>query len=154
MLQGYSIENAVSRRKSPSSSEILIPLFAGWLLFVGTWYVIISNWWTQFDEATKVYESCTGTDGSREAPSWVRTLIWVVFAFYVSFGIVNLVYVFRPQNFVAIETSYIVLSFASKAFLMIYAITSIFGGTVWLKRCPDPKETTCVASSIEAWTRS
>lgn len=78
--------------------------------------------WTAF--FTAVASEDPTTDDS--APSFVWAIIFILTAFYLSFGIVSLAYTLQWKNpsFRTIELAYLILSFTSKTFL---ANMTLFG---------------------------
>ena len=146
MLQGYSIESAVSQMKPWYSFDILLPLIAGWGLFAATWYTIITQWYSGFEKSRTSYDDCPDDENPYESgeggpPDGIVNLVWVVAAFFASFGIVNLAHIIVGSRatsnayFVTIEMTYIALSFVSKAILVIWGAFTVFSKLEWLQIC-------------------
>ena len=148
MLQGFTIETAISQFKKWYSFDVLLPLIAGWGLFAAAWYTIISQWYRGFSAAETIYDPCPDdlnpykdSQNSGRPPEFLMHFIWIVFAFFVSFGIVNLAHIgvaaTQSNNlyFWKIETAYIALSFASKAVLILYGTFTVFSELEWLQVC-------------------
>lgn len=82
-----------------------------------------------------------GEDRTTGPPKFLQHLIWIVFAFYVSFGVVNLAHAIsrtvKPNiNFVGFETAYIALSFVSKTLLVVWCFLTVLQNVEWLTTCP------------------
>ena len=89
----------------------------GFLLFVG----ILMPIWTSF--VTAISES------EEDVPSTIYIIIILITLFYLSFGILNSLYMYWQKlygNFRNVEFGYIILSFTSKAFL---TYMTLFGTT-------------------------
>mmetsp|Transcript_26653 Transcript_26653/g.86300 ORF Transcript_26653/g.86300 Transcript_26653/m.86300 type:complete len:288 (-) Transcript_26653:370-1233(-) len=137
MQQGFNAEAAVAR--GGSSADKLVPLLAGWVLLVATWYPIFTSWYATLDQADDEYDKCKHlVNDVGEPPDWLEPLIVVVFLFYCSFGLVSAAHVahsFRSDTatvnaaFPYYELYYITLSFAAKATLVIWCIAAVFSGS-------------------------
>jgi len=112
-------------------SEVLTPkaslcsMLIGWGLLCVLWYVVISQFYDNIGE-------------SSNAPTSLSFLIFVLVGFYISFGVVQTLFVVRKYrgtkvNFATVDKSYIVLSFISKAVLVLWCLFGVFvGGVDWL----------------------
>lgn len=104
IAQGQSIEKNLSRGMSA-----VVPYLTGFLLLIAEISVISRDFFQRLDEARRL----TGKD----LPSWLPSMIFVLFFFYAIFGFVSLVGgVFRVR-YTTIEQSYLWLSLISKATL-------------------------------------
>jgi hypothetical protein len=138
--------------------EKLLPLVVGWGLFILILYVVVFRYQRRINYGSKVAKRCAtvATEEGREneivesesssstlsdvraAPAAIKYLIWIVVAFFVSFGLVNAVHVFSSfrgtPDFAVYELTYVALSFVSKAFLTIYVMSAVLGGELaWLQ---------------------
>ena len=137
-----------------------MPLVAGWVLLVGTWYVIYDQWYRALSYAFENLDYCNAIsedDDYPKPPDFIKHLINVVFVFLSSFGFVNLAYVIHSFygnakiNYKSYELCYIILSFVAKATLILWCMSSVFkGGLAWLKGngCADSDNGECVTYDI------
>jgi hypothetical protein len=164
MFQGFTIESAVSQFKKWYSFDVLLPFIAGWGLFAAAWYAILSQWYRGFNSSKIAYASCPADENpynSEEggAPEWLVQLIWVIFAFFASFGIVNLAHIIigskmkNNKYFYSIEMAYIALSFASKAILVLWGSFTVFSKLEWLQVC-GYNSSDCISPYLPSYTPS
>ena len=153
MLQGYCIESAVAN--GGSIVDKVVPLVVGWVLLIGTWYIIYDKWYRSLNYAFDAVAYCdTVLDApSERPPAFIKHLLNVVFVLFSSFGIVNLAYVVHSFlenakiNFKSYELCYIILSFVAKAILAMWCISSVFTSELlWLQGygCADSAGEGCV----------
>jgi hypothetical protein len=157
MLQGYVIETAVVN--NGTVTDKLIPLICGWALSV-SWYVIYKRWYDEIDLGLRTFDYCVENDetalddtqpASVKPPRFIVHLINVVFVLFSSFGVVNLIYVIHSflgdavASYRNYELAYIGLSFIAKATLIIWCMSSVFGGELqWLQNRGSADEWECV----------
>lgn len=120
---GYSIEKDVGQGHLGSAMRQEV---TGFLIFVAQFSVI----WTAF--FTSINQSDETEDG--DVPAYVYSIIFIITALFVSFGVVSMIYVKKSrkpgvnkvQLFRSIEVAYLALSIVSKSFLMNMVL---FGST-------------------------
>jgi hypothetical protein len=119
MLQGQITEYAL---KNNNKSLAWFATFIGWMLLFGIWYVIITKW-----------QKTTSTlkEAGIPIPDWVGSMIYVLGAFFASFGFVQLVQVIFGGDYKKYEYAYIILSFLSKATLGSYLLFGINQSNVY-----------------------
>lgn len=111
MFTGYWFEQLP---KSFSRVEKSVPIFVGFFLLFSVFLVV---WWS-FNDRVEDYKAITAAENADEFPSWIRYMIFVLFAFYASFGFVPVAQlVFPSASFLRFEGVYLVLSVAAKATL-------------------------------------
>ena len=117
MSLGYFVEIA------PTKKGKSIALMIGFYIFGILWYTILSNFYRRIDEVEKI-DHPTIPNKKREVPSWVKQVLTPMFFWYLSFGIIALLYVRnydKPDfDFSRYERYYIILSYLSKAFMGYY----------------------------------
>jgi hypothetical protein len=169
MLQGYVIENAVVNKGSVIDK--LIPLISGWALCV-SWYVIYNRWYggltflidnndacnetTQSDSESSPDAVGEDREKTGKPPGFIIHLINVVFVLFSSFGIINLIYLIHSffgdavGSYRKYELAYISLSFVAKATLIIWCMSSVFGGElIWLQNPGNADGVGCVPFVID-----
>lgn len=104
VLQGQSVE--INRKRKIS---VIIPLVTGFLLLGGEWTVIIKDFFRRIQEVKTI----TG----QSIPTWLPTMIFVLFVFYACFGFVSTIGAITKLPYVRVEQTYLWLSLASKATL-------------------------------------
>jgi hypothetical protein len=112
MFTGYWFEQLP---KSFSRAEKSVPIFVGFFLLFSVFLVV---WWS-FNDRVEDYKAIAASENAEdEFPSWIRYMIFVLFAFYASFGFVPVAQlVFPSASFIRFEGVYLVLSVAAKATL-------------------------------------
>lgn len=158
MFQGWYVEDAISKRNFRAT---ILPLFIGWLLLIFAWIGVFDSWYSNINESFDTYKECGKTEDARDAiqeaampPEGIVHLIFVTFALFASFGVLNVVNVLHAKfsktytnknNFFQYEIGYIILSFVSKAMLIVWCIFSIFEGELsWLQVCASTDMRTCL----------
>lgn len=153
MLQGYNIEASVARGNA-KSLESAIPLIAGWVLLIAVWFGTFDEWYSAFSDFKSrksecISDNCVTTSEEGEPPKFIEHLITVVFVLFASFGLVNIAHVINGSrgtvNFRNYERAYIILSFVSKALLIIWSLSSVFNGELeWLQACATEDTCSCI----------
>ncbi|KAJ8612112.1 hypothetical protein CTAYLR_002466 [Chrysophaeum taylorii] len=147
MLQGYVIEAAIAN--GAGTLERIIPLVAGWGLFISCWYPVMYSWYETLDSLNDIKSKCKGVDtfsDDAEPPRWVEVLIVAICVMFVYFGIVSFVQVCHSfyvddvsimrDRFIFYEIVYITLSLVVKTVLNVWAMASIFStstGLAWVR---------------------
>lgn len=117
-MTGFSIEQDTAeylRTRNPAMRRSAIKQqVTGFLVFAA---ILIPIWVAFFTSLS---------DSSDDVPTFVWAIIFILSAFYLSFGLVSLAYTlqWRKPSFRTIELAYLVLSFTSKTFL---ANMTLFG---------------------------
>lgn len=117
-----------------SAGSAVCSMVLGWLVLCVVWYVVLGQF---FDNI--------GSDSN--APASLSALVFVLFAFYASFGVVQTLFVVRRYrgvnvDFGNVDKTFIVLSFVSKAILVLWCLFGVFvGGVDWLHINPLLKPT-------------
>lgn len=117
MSLGYFVETA------PTKKGKIVALTVGFYIFGVLWYTILSNFYRRIDEVEKV-DHPTIPGKKRSVPSWVKQVLTPMFFWYLSFGIIAVLYVRNYDkpgfDFARYERYYIILSYLSKAFMGYY----------------------------------
>ena len=150
MYMGYVIEQNLD---NPNKLTIYSALVIGWLLLLAAWFPLIWNFFTVIAKAEEFVEDMTEEEREEAGapPTDLKFLIWVIFGFFSSFGVWNLLHALyfyprlqrkRGNDYKAqkrklgifIEQGYIVLSFVSKLILVLWVTsTALFSGLRWLR---------------------
>lgn len=104
IMQGQSVEE--NRRRGMST---VLPLATGFLLLSGEITVITKDFFRRVNEV----KTTTG----KSIPSWLPSMIFILFVFYACFGFVSLVGATTQIPYTTVEKTYLWLSLASKATL-------------------------------------
>lgn len=119
-LIGYQLECAVA--DGASQTQINTLQAVGFTLHLAIWTPIL----IQF---------ITITEDEEETPDAIKSIVWTLFAFFTSFGILSALYTSGVIDYVQYETGFVVLSFTSKTFLA----WMVYGGVLAADaRFPEP----------------
>ena len=117
MSFGYFVEIA------PTKQAKIVGLIVGFFSLACIWYVILFNFYRRISEVEKL-DHPTIAGRKRKVPGWVKQVLAPMFFWYLSFGVVSVLYVKnydKPNfNFATYERYYIILSYLSKAFMGYY----------------------------------
>jgi ABC-type proline/glycine betaine transport system permease subunit len=87
-----------------------IPIIVGFLVLGGVFWTIFASFKKRLQEAK---------DNGFKVPSWLYAVVFVMFAFYASFGFVPVAQMIFKGNYRRYEYAYLTLSLVSKASLGI-----------------------------------
>lgn len=149
MIFGYIVEFGLV---NGDNTMVAIGMLTGWCLYVIVWGVIIGSFYTTIGDSEDNVDFCQGPginftpnrfQNRGGMPEEIKHLIWAVCGFFGSFGVNNLVQVYKgikndaSYNFAIFEFVYIILSLSCKSLLIIWCGSSIFLGKLrWLQGCP------------------
>jgi len=150
MLQGLIVEYQLRQKKS-AGGKVPVTLAAtlgGWALLTLIFVVILTNFGRRLSELKAL---------GIELPSWLQYVSIPMVIWFSSFGVVQLVQIFKGGDFVKYEYAYTLLSAASKLFLGIWVTVGILqqrNNDVITGSDPAPISTTTATQTGTASTTS
>ena len=112
MSQGQWIEEALNR-----GGEWWVPMLTGFGLLLTEFYVIFRDFHKR--------QQAQSIDGFKP-PVWMPSFVWVMFLFFIVFGLISFYNAVSKRNYYAIEVSYIIASFITKNWLGRYLALFVF----------------------------
>lgn len=112
IAQGQLIEEAVRDGRS-----WVIPMLTGFALLIGEFAVIVNSFNTRIKEADEFLKKNPDIAQGRGIPKWLYYMIFVLFAFYSSFGFISLWGAYTKTSYEKVEKLYLIFSLAAKATL-------------------------------------
>lgn len=112
IAQGQLVEEAVANKK-----EWWLPMLTGFILLMAEFLVIIRDFQRRIKEVDKYLSNKQDQDTTRKIPKWLYYMIFVLFAFFASFGFISLYQAASGTPYENIEKLYLLFSLLSKATL-------------------------------------
>jgi hypothetical protein len=143
IMQGWFIEDAIVQKKY-TRAWVHFGIAVG--LLVATWYGVLDSWYRGIQSSFQTYKDCSDSERGQKAidkmampPQAIEHVIIIVLLLFAVFGFISFVHLFRASrgyevNFKNYEFAYILMSFISKATLIMFCVFSIFEGELtWLQ---------------------
>ena len=117
VAQGQLIEEAVA-----SGRSWVIPMVTGFALLVAEFGVIVNSFVSRIREVDKLLKENPelSRTGQRGVPKWLYYMIFILFAFFSSFGFISLWGAYRGISYDRVEKMYLIFSLAAKATLGVF----------------------------------
>jgi len=120
ITMGQLVEEKIRAGESP-----IVPMVASFFLLLSEFFVITREYIRHVNQI-KTY---IGTNPNiKPIPSWIPYMLIVLFVFFLSFGLVSIYQLYNPDDYVAIEKFYIVLSLVAKTALGAFVAYGAAGG--------------------------
>ena len=116
IAQGQLVEDAVANGRSWA-----LPMFTGFALLVAEFGVVIKCFIARIKEVDKLFKDnpqlSTDTEGAPGIPKWLYSMIFILFAFFSSFGFISIWGAYSKTPYKNVEKMYLIFSLAAKATL-------------------------------------
>jgi hypothetical protein len=95
-----------------------VPMITSFILLIMEFVVIIRSFFQRINQVNSFLKNRPPyATGSREIPSWLTYMIFILFFFFACFGFVSVYGAYSKAKYERIEKFYIILSFVAKATL-------------------------------------
>jgi hypothetical protein len=112
IAQGQLVEDAIRK-----GENWIIPMTCGFALLVAEFGVIINCFFARVKEVDKFLKENTGYSEFNGIPKWLYAMIFVLFAFFSSFGFISLWGSYSGAKYEKVERLYLIFSLVAKATL-------------------------------------
>ena len=114
IAQGQLIEEAIADGRS-----WIIPMVTGFALLIAEFGVIVNSFVSRIKEVDKFLKENPdlSENGGKGVPKWLYYMIFVLFAFFSSFGFISLWGAYSKVPYERVEKMYLIFSLAAKATL-------------------------------------
>jgi Heliorhodopsin len=109
---GQIIEEKVREEK-----DWLPAMVVGFTLLLVEFGVIVCDFRSRMNDLRTASTRFPSMFGGRSIPSWIQYMVWVLFFFFSSFGIISLVGAYSNMRYESVEKIYILFSLLAKATL-------------------------------------
>lgn len=107
----------IIEEKVRDGQDWLPAMVAGFTLLLTEFGVIICDFRSRMNDLRRATTQLPTLLGGRAIPSWIQYMVWVLFAFFASFGMISLVGAYSNMRYESVESMYVLFSLLAKATL-------------------------------------